>query len=57
MEHARPKNIPKLEFLRMKIEKAKFDTLLGKVPHTKPEPRKAVRMPGRKGPETRILSR
>jgi hypothetical protein len=43
--------------LKMKVEKPKFDTLLGKVPHTKPEPRKAIKTPGRKGPKTPILSK
>jgi hypothetical protein len=43
--------------LKMKVEKPKFDTLLGKVPHTKPEPRKAIKTPGRKGPKTPIPSK
>jgi hypothetical protein len=41
----------------LKVEKAKFDSLLGKLLGAKPEPRKKIKTKGRKGPKTPILSR
>jgi hypothetical protein len=41
----------------MKVEKAKFDSLLTKLIKAKPEPRKAIKTQGRKGPKTPILSK
>jgi hypothetical protein len=42
---------------RMKVEKNKFDTLLGKLISAKPEPRKKIKTQGRKGSKSPILSR
>jgi hypothetical protein len=33
----------------MKVEKQEFDSLLGKLLKAKPEPRKKIKTPGRKG--------
>jgi hypothetical protein len=41
----------------MKIEKRKFDALLGKLLKAKPEPRKAIKTQGRKGSKTPILAK
>jgi hypothetical protein len=36
----------------MKVDKPKFDTLLGKVDHTKPVPRTSIKATGRRDPKT-----
>jgi hypothetical protein len=41
----------------MRVEKEKFDSLLGKLLKAKPEPRKKIKTPGRRGPKTPILSK
>lgn len=41
----------------MKVEKGKFDSLLGKLLKAKPEPRKKIKTEGKRGPKTPILSR
>jgi hypothetical protein len=41
----------------MRLEKEKFDSLLGKLLKTKPEPRKKIKTQGKRGPKTPILSR
>jgi hypothetical protein len=40
----------------MKVEKEKFDSLLGKLLKAKPEPRKKIKTQGRKGSKTPIIS-
>jgi hypothetical protein len=40
----------------MKVEKDRFDTLLGKMIATRPEPRKKIKTKGRKGSKSPILS-
>jgi hypothetical protein len=40
----------------MKVEKEKFDNLLGKLLKAKPEPRKKIKTAGKKGPKP-ILGR
>jgi hypothetical protein len=40
----------------MKVQKEKFDSLLGKLLKAKPEPRKKIKTEGRRGPKTPILS-
>jgi hypothetical protein len=35
----------------MKVEKEKFDNLLGKLLKAKPEPRKKIKTKGRRGPK------
>jgi len=40
----------------MKVEKEKFDSLLGKLLESKPEPRKKIKTQGRKGSKTPILA-
>jgi hypothetical protein len=42
---------------RMKVEKEKFDSVLGKLLKAKPEPRKKIKTQGRKGPKTPILAK
>jgi len=39
----------------MKVEKQKFDTLLGKVLIAKPAPRKKIKTPGKRGPKKPII--
>lgn len=39
----------------MKVEKKKFDTMLGKLLNAKPEPRQKIKTKGRRGPKTPIL--
>jgi hypothetical protein len=39
----------------MKVEKEKFDSLLGKLLKAKPEPRKKIRTKGKKGPKAPII--
>jgi len=41
----------------MKVEKEKFDSLLGKLLKAKPEPRKKIKTKGRRGPKTPILAK
>jgi len=41
----------------MKVDKGKFDVLLGKLLRAKPEPRKKIKTKGKRGPKTPILSR
>src|ERR1700688_5122454 len=41
----------------MKVEKGKFDALLGKLLKTKPEPRKKIKTRGRRGSKAPILSK
>jgi hypothetical protein len=41
----------------MKVEKKKFDNILTKLIQAKPEPRKAIKTEGRKGPKTPILAK
>jgi hypothetical protein len=41
----------------VKVEKTKFDNLLGKLLRAKPEPRKKIKTKGKRGPKTPILSR
>jgi hypothetical protein len=41
----------------MKVEKDKFDSLLGKLLKAKPEPRKKIKTKGRKGPKSPILAK
>jgi hypothetical protein len=41
----------------MKVEKEKFDSLLGKLLKAKPEPRKKIKTQGRKGSKTPILAK
>jgi len=41
----------------MKVQKDKFDKLLGKLISSKPEPRKKIKTQGRKGPKTPILAK
>jgi hypothetical protein len=41
----------------MKVEKEKFDLLLGKLLKAKPEPRKKIKTQGRRGPKTPILTK
>jgi hypothetical protein len=41
----------------MKVEKEKFDSLLGKLLKTKPEPRKKIKTQGRKGSKAPILAK
>jgi hypothetical protein len=41
----------------VKVEKQKFDDLLGKLLKAKPEPRKKIKTQGRKGPKTPILAK
>ena len=43
--------------LEMKVEKQKFDSLLGKLLKAKPEPRKKIKTQGRKGSKTPILAK
>jgi hypothetical protein len=40
----------------MKVEKAKFDDLLGKLLKAKPEPRKKIKTQGKRGPKRPIFS-
>ena len=40
----------------MKVEKEKFDSLLGKLLKAKPEPRKKIKTQGKRGPKKPILS-
>jgi hypothetical protein len=40
----------------MKVEKEKFDALLGKLLKAKPEPRKKIKTQGRKGSKSPIIS-
>jgi hypothetical protein len=39
----------------MKVEKEKFDNLLGKLLKAKPEPRKKIKTQGRRGPKAHII--
>jgi hypothetical protein len=41
----------------MKVEKRKFDMALAKMLRAKPEPRKKIKTPGRRGPKTPILAK
>ncbi len=41
----------------MKVEKRKFDNALTKLLRAKPEPRKKIKTPGRRGPKTPILAK
>jgi len=41
----------------MKVEKQKFDSMLGKFLNAKPEPRKKIKTQGRKGSKTPILAK
>ena len=41
----------------MKVEKRKFDHALTKMLRAKPEPRKKIKTPGRRGPKTPILAK
>jgi len=41
----------------MKVEKEKFDSLLGKLLKAKPEPHKKTKIQGRKGSKTPILAK
>ena len=41
----------------MKVEKEKFDAVLGKMLKAKPEPRQKIKTEGRKGPKTPILAK
>jgi hypothetical protein len=41
----------------MKVEKQKFDNLLGKLLKAKPEPRKEIKTSGKSGSKSPILSR
>jgi hypothetical protein len=41
----------------MKVEKQKFDSLLGKLLKAKPEPRKQIKTQGRKGSKTPVLAK
>lgn len=41
----------------MKVEKEKFDSLLGKLLKAKPEPRKKIKTLGKRGPKTPILAK
>jgi hypothetical protein len=41
----------------MKVEKEKFDSLLGKLLKAKPEPRKKIKTQGKRGPKTPILGK
>jgi hypothetical protein len=41
----------------MKVEKDKFDSLLGKLLKAKPEPRKKIKTHGRKGSKVPILAK
>ena len=60
------KHVPKVQILpgppicyhrSMKVEKEKFDSLLGKLLKAKPEPRKKIKTQGKHGPKTPILSK
>jgi hypothetical protein len=42
---------------KMKVEKRKFDMALAKMLRAKPEPRKKIKTPGRRGPKTPILAK
>jgi len=42
---------------KVKVEKQKFDSLLGKLLATKPEPRKKIKTKGKRGPKTPILAK
>ncbi len=42
---------PTLYLGRMKVEKEKFDALLGKLLKAKPEPRKKIKTQGKRGPK------
>jgi hypothetical protein len=42
---------------KMKVEKRKFDKALSKMLRAKPEPRKKIKTPGRRGPKTPILAK
>jgi len=39
----------------MRVEKEKFDSLLGKLLKAKPEPRKKIKTQGKRGPKTSII--
>jgi hypothetical protein len=41
----------------LKVDKAKFDSLLSKVLRTKPTPRDKIKTSGKNGPKTPILSK
>ncbi len=41
----------------MRVEKEKFDSLLGKLLAKKPEPRKKIKTQGRKGSKAPILAK
>jgi hypothetical protein len=41
----------------MKVEKKKFDDVLGKLLKAKPEPRKKIKTTGRRGSKSPILSK
>jgi len=41
----------------MKVEKEKFDAALNKLLKARPEPRKKIKTPGRRGPKTPILAK
>jgi hypothetical protein len=41
----------------MKVEKDKFDGILGKLLKAKPEPRKKIKTQGKRGPKTPILAK
>ena len=41
----------------MKVEKEKFDLVLGKLIKAKPEPRKVIKTQGRKGSKSPILAK
>jgi hypothetical protein len=41
----------------MRVEKGKFDSLLGKLLKAKPEPRKKIKTQGRKGSKNPILAK
>jgi hypothetical protein len=41
----------------MKVEKEKFDKLLGTLLKAKPEPRKKIKTQGRRGPKTPIITK
>jgi len=41
----------------MKVDKNKFDALLGKLLKAKPEPRKKIKTEGRKGSKSPILAK
>jgi hypothetical protein len=41
----------------MKAQKDKFDSLLAKLLKSRPEPRKDIKTPGKRGPKTPILAK